>query len=301
MLKSERDIREKQIVELVLQGENDAKIARKHSVSTERVRQIRIKNNLPNNFPSPEQKKIWTPELLANIEMLLDKGYTRFRISKELGITDGLVDSLMGRKGLKSRNIYTQNKSVPLSQYQKEVLVGCILGDAHIKKTKYGGKLTICQGMKQKFYVNHKFEIFKNTSIEKFDYRQTYLRGTMCESLAFSSLSTVEIGEFQKMFYKDRVKFIPDNIYDLLTGIGIAYWYMDDGNWHPDSYDFATDCFTKEDVQKLQFVLLDKYGIKSTSNNQRNRIQIPKGQKNFLPLVKPYILEEFKYKIREKK
>lgn len=35
---------------------------------------------------------------------------------------------------------------------------------------------------------------------------------------------------FRDMFYIANVKIVPDNIYQLLTPRGLAFWIMDDGS-----------------------------------------------------------------------
>jgi hypothetical protein len=35
---------------------------------------------------------------------------------------------------------------------------------------------------------------------------------------------------FREMFYMSNVKVVPNNIYDLLTPKGLAFWIMDDGS-----------------------------------------------------------------------
>lgn len=63
------------------------------------------------------------------------------------------------------------------------------------------------------------------------------------------------------MFYdKLGVKIIPTNIDKLLSPVGLAYWYMDDGVFHKTSggFSLATNSFTLAEVQFLINILKDK-------------------------------------------
>jgi hypothetical protein len=57
-----------------------------------------------------------------------------------------------------------KNNKLKISKNQKEVLIGLILGDAHLEKSLNGFsyRLKIEQSVKKKEYVYHLFNIFKD-------------------------------------------------------------------------------------------------------------------------------------------
>jgi hypothetical protein len=47
--------------------------------------------------------------------------------------------------------------------------------------------------------------------------------GKVYKSIYFRTLAFPCLNEFYDLFYKDKVKTIPKNLYDLLTPVGLAY------------------------------------------------------------------------------
>lgn len=60
------------------------------------------------------------------------------------------------------------------------------------------------------------------------------------------------------------IKFVPWNIEELLTPLGLAHWIMGDGSFSDNCTFICTDNFTKQDVERLTKVLGNKFGIKAT-------------------------------------
>jgi len=57
-----------------------------------------------------------------------------------------------------------RNNKIKITKMQKEVLIGIILGDAHLEKSLNGlsYRLKIEQSEKKKEYIEHLYEIFKD-------------------------------------------------------------------------------------------------------------------------------------------
>lgn len=78
--------------------------------------------------------------------------------------------------------------------------------------------------------------------------------------------------EFRELFYKLGKKIIPVNIYDLLTPRGLAFWRMDDGSRHGEGVHISAYDFSEKDIDKLMFVLQDKFNLKcSIYYNRENK------------------------------
>ena len=58
------------------------------------------------------------------------------------------------------------------------------------------------------------------------------------------------------------MKIVPNNIYELLTPKGLAFWIMDDGSRHGDGLHIGVYAFYNKDVDKLMFTLQNKFNIK---------------------------------------
>lgn len=55
------------------------------------------------------------------------------------------------------------------------------------------------------------------------------------------------------MFYNLNVKTVPNNIYELLTSRGLAFWIMDYGSRQGDGLHISVYAFSNKDVDKLMF------------------------------------------------
>ena len=112
--------------------------------------------------------------------------------------------------------------------------------------------------------------------------------------------------EYRLYFYKNNVKFINEDLLNILTPRAIAYWYMDDGNKNSNvCYIFSTCSFTEDAHKILINIFFVKYEIiavmkysagyrylhisKNLSNNNSHLI--------FKDLIKPYIVESMLYKL----
>jgi hypothetical protein len=105
------------------------------------------------------------------------------------------------------------------------------------------------------------------------------------------------------------IKIIPNNIGDFLTPLAIAVWFMDDGKKHSSGYSFATNSFTKKEVDLICKVLNSKFSIIATPNITNYYLNDPtKPQycvyvhttsvKLFNEIVYPYIVPSMYYKLK---
>lgn len=296
-----------EIIDLIKQGFNDTELSKRYNLCPESVRNLRLKNNLPNNFKSAAERKInWLDSEIKSIIDLNEKGYARVEISKMLNISDSRIENLLYKLNIKSKNIRRQNKTVNLSQNDIDILVGLILGDCYLgsisKNTSY---CKIVHSIKQKEYVEHIKNELPNLFRTIKHFKRTFKHFNINderEYLNIESLSFTNLKFFHELFYKENVKIIPDNIEDLLTPIGIAHWYMDDGYAIPYGYCFCTDCFSKEEQLRLIKCFKNKFDIniklKRKNDSFRLGITDKESRNKFLLLVEPYIIESMKYKLR---
>lgn len=126
-------------------------------------------------------------------------------------------------------------------------------------------------------------------------------RKTVTYGLQFSTRGYPCLNELYYLFYNNKIKTVPYNIYELLTPIALAHWIMGDGAKRNKGLVLCTDSFPITDVIKLSNVLRIKYGLNTTItgfNNNKPRIYIlPDSMRQLVKIVKPYILNTFWYKL----
>ena len=167
-----------------------------------------------------------------------------------------------------------------LTQKQNAVLIGGLLGDLHIQKgkTQVGTcRLRFCHSIKQKEFVDWKYDIFKK------DFCQTtkppFIESEIRPDYLFYTSYRKEFLELHSSWYSipknpdldidqpqgvQLVKKIPLNIADILTDpFSLAVWYLDDGTKRSDtnSYRIATQSFSKEEHELLRNCMYENFHV----------------------------------------
>lgn len=121
-----------------------------------------------------------------------------------------------------------------MSLEQKEALIGIILWDGFLEKSKpnHNTRLRLEQSYPEKErYLRSLYKLFEPlatmtpTILTRIDKRS----GSTTGSLYFRTLAMPCLNYYYDLFYKEKVKTVPKNLGQLLTARGLAYWIMDDG------------------------------------------------------------------------
>lgn len=190
---------------------------------------------------------------------------------------------------------------------QQAVVIGSLLGDSFLQKTgKNNARLRLEHSLKQKEYLLWKCKILSNFFQNKpvILERKNSVFGKTYQYIRNQSYSGLELGKLHKLFYKDNVKVIPNNISKLMTDpLSIAVWFMDDG------YYYQRD--------KIAYIYLPKYDAESITNlldvlkNNFNLVPVLRIKKrgeyvftfsveqtqNLMKLIKPFIIASMQYKL----
>lgn len=166
--------------------------------------------------------------------------------------------------------------AIKLTQVQREILVGNMLGDATAIRTSNNTNTRIKFEQtypKHEAYVRHVYDQFSNLTTllgPRIGVRQVDKRtGLVYKNISFITRCLPCLNEFRELFYGDLgKKKIPDTISDMLTARGLAYWIIDDGHLDGGTV-LNTNSYLLSDVQKLQEVLKDHFGLRSTLRNKR--------------------------------
>ena len=190
----------------------------------------------------------------------------------------------------------------------KDVLVGILLGDAHIVRRSLtsNSRLVYAQtAVKHKEYFDLVYNLFLPfCAINYMPLLRTIRDNRTNNTYSVISFTTMQLpcfNVFRDMFYVLNVKKVPSNIYELLTARGLAFWIMDDGSRQELGLHLSVYAFSSEDVDKLMFVLQDKFNLKCSIHYNRDkkpRIYIFKESMDKLKsLTSPYFVKEMLYKL----
>ncbi len=206
---------------------------------------------------------------------------------------------------MRSKEIEEYKSGLSLNKRQKEILIGLILGDGHLEKlyTPTLGRLKVEHSYKQKDYVNWLYEEFRNWVRSEPKSKKKNVWNKIYQNYGFLTYGHRLLGEFQEKFYREGKKIVPNDLEKNITPLGLAIWFMDDGSIKSKSHKgifLNTQGFRENSVIKLQQMLQNKFGIKSTTKKDKNGKQIYLGGKSgekFIALIKPHIISSMKYKI----
>jgi hypothetical protein len=184
-----------------------------------------------------------------------------------------------------------------LTQLQRSIIVGTILGDGYLRIVpgRKNAFLEINHTFHQRDYVDWKFKM-----LESLCRSGPVIRRGNGNRIAyrFTTRQSGEISEIYKRFYQGRKKVIPDDLY--LDPLMLAVWYMDDGSKcrEGDVY-LNTQQFDLIDQEKCR-ALLQQLEIETTLNKDKTywRIRIRKSSiVRFFSIISSYIIPSMKYKL----
>lgn len=206
---------------------------------------------------------------------------------------------------MQTRALRAYKTTLSLNKTQLSVLIGSILGDGTLRLGKgfINANFKVEQGLKQKDYVFWKYNVFKEwvTTPPKISFRYDENRIPYEKSWWFRTFRHPEITFFHKVFYKEGIKKIPQNIENLVDPLALAVWIMDDGSLNRRVLDISTYSFRKEEIELLQKTLFNKFSLRSNYYRDRDkgfRMYFPQGETlKLIDLISPYIIPNLAYKI----
>lgn len=200
------------------------------------------------------------------------------------------------------KSVTIEIMDVKLSEKQRAIIVGSILGDGYIGVSPaHTSYLEVKQQESRREYVFWLYKELKNLCGS-----QPKRRSDNKQWRLYTKYSKVLYKHFRQTFYLNGRKVIPGNIDRILvSSLSLAVWYMDDGrlDYRPKShyaYYLATDSFTKREVNLLIKVLKKNFGIEASMHYLLSRkTRYPKiyigkaGRDKFAKLIEPYTLDCF--------
>lgn len=180
-----------------------------------------------------------------------------------------------------------------LTKKQNSILIGCILGDAYIDKK---GKIQIEHSYKQKNYVDWKYKNLESINYGNPKIVERFNKTNQKHYQSYRFWIRQYFWKWRNYFYENNKKIFPKDL--KLDPLILAIWYMDDGYYS--KFDkrilLATNSFSKPCLKEI-INSLSKLNLKSSIKNS-SRIYIHKSSwEQFIKIVSPYILSDFKYKL----
>ena len=204
-----------------------------------------------------------------------------------------------------SKAIKEYKRGLKLSQEQREILVGLLLGDAHLETQNQGKtyRLKIEQSLKHQDYVQHLYEVFEPWVLTSPQLKKKSSRGHASWNCWFQTVSHGAFRFYAHQFYVERRKRVPRLIHRWLTPRALSYWFMDDGSIKSSQSKgliLNTQGYPFADVQRLVDVLQVSFELQAKPRKQKEGFQIyisGKSYERFQELVEPYLIAAMRYKL----
>lgn len=235
------------------------------------------------------------------LKELIDQNKTYEEISQIMGFNEtSLCRHYTKHFGKKEDRASAYRQKIPITQEQKEIIFGSLLGDMCISKhvKNYRGAET--HSIKQANYADSKRSLLIPL-VGKPIVGQTVINNKTYNKRTFTLRPNLNLEEFYNSFYigENNKKDVPHNL-SLLTPRAIAFWFMDDGfvvTHGKHLLGFSTCSFSLEGLQRLQKYLQDTYNIETIIRKNFYLIVKAKDCKKLADMIKPYMIESMYYKL----
>jgi hypothetical protein len=168
--------------------------------------------------------------------------------------------------------------SLTMTERQKQLLEGMLLGDAHLERQKgaLSARLKVEHSVRQSVFVDWKFSEWRHwvRTPPRERIRQNRL-GTVSTNRGFTTLSHVEFEEFRLRFYRNGRKVVPSDL--DLTPVSMAVWFMDDGSRKSNQCRglyLNTQSFSISEVNLLRSLMRSAVGVETSVRHQSDGLQI---------------------------
>jgi hypothetical protein len=184
-----------------------------------------------------------------------------------------------------------------LTQKQKSIIIGSILGDGYLRiiKGRQDAFLEINHSAKQRAYVDWKFSLLNGLVAGKPKFREGRSRRV---AYRFYTKQHPQLTKFYGQFYQRGKKFFPEKI--KLNPIILAVWFMDDGSKCRSSDVYINTQQFDNESQRRMITALSGLGLQACLNKDKTYYRI-RFIKSSLPkleqLIKRHIIPSMRYKI----
>lgn len=230
---------------------------------------------------------------------LYESGKPAHYISSCLGVSYTNVFRILRKHDVEVRNP-AKRIWPPLTERQKEIIDGGLLGDASIVRSyKTNGRFQKTQTVSSREYLQWHFDELAPFSKFIGNYKQdkvvkiagAFAKHGKIDVCTFRTSETKDIGAMREIWYPKGKKIVPESV--RITPLSLAVWFCDDGTATPEtrSASFCTQGFSVADC----FLLSEKIkgaGIVCSVVRSGNGPSIYISRRSFsdlMDMIKPHV------------
>ena len=242
------------------------------------------------------------------IEECLDKTMDLFYLNILFDNSLPLISIISSDKTINNTRVPAKKRIGPHNKETLSIFFGSLLGDCHAEYRSKGQGTRFCFYQKD---THASYLLWLHDLISNLGYcnpnkpkLQTRLvkKGKTRKILRFKTWTYSNLNWVQEIWYKDKIKIVPDIISDYLTPLALAIWIMVDGSKVNKGLKLCTNCFTYTECLFLTKILFENFNLKSSvqSAGKFNQYHIYIWSES-MPLLRlivlPYVHSSMKYKL----
>lgn len=182
------------------------------------------------------------------------------------------------------------------------IFLGSMLGDGHIRHRNRTPSFVEGHAVNQERYLRWKMSFWESKGLVSSESHRPKMKDSHQDSFSFQTKVMPELLPWREAFYDRhypigkkgrRSKHFPEEVVPLITPLGLAVWYMDDGgvihnpflSSHPRNH-------------KVGQAILAEFGLESriTGGGDSWRIDVLDVE-HFLSIIRPHMRQELAYKL----
>lgn len=254
-----------------------------------------------------DRKLFLTKEQLAT-HYFVDK-MSQKDVARKYSVGRSVIFRLQKRYDLEPLDDWERRYPKELSQIQREVLYGSVLGDdcLYSFETSNYASLMVYHAISQEEYAKLKLNIWQPFVRYNFLKRHTRKDGSV--RVGFTTGGHPEFYEMWKKVYIDRIKVVDLEHLKKLTPISLAFWFMDDGSrCKHGGLSLHTNAFRLDEIQlicqwfydELKIICWPQLKVKKSEKDENQYIVFfsNKTSEKFAQIILPWILDSMKYKLQ---
>lgn len=190
---------------------------------------------------------------------------------------------------------------VNISPNLNSMLGGLLISDAWLEINKSGNtRLFFKQSINNSILVLFVFNKLSHYCSSYPNITRTNIKGSKFYGLCLNTRTYPCFTEFYNMFYVNKIKIVPLNLYELIDYEFFAYWIMSDGSKVGNAMYLQTQSFSIKECVFIISILIHKFDLKCNIHLQRNQPTIyisAKSMKKIKSKLLPYFLPSMVYKL----
>jgi hypothetical protein len=236
-----------------------------------------------------------TPAILRDL-------YSRMgerQIAKHYGVKKSAIQRLRKLWGIEAISKTERSTSVvELTEEQKEVIIGSMLGDGHLLER---GIFKVTHA-----YLKHVHDILSPISRPMFyEEKQMHDSGEVRAGFGFRTDQHVWLKAMRRLLYPNGEKVFLPSIIESLTERSLAFWYFDDGTLEDGGIPaFAVGDFSEEQAQEIAEGLGRRFNLRIYVTTHHPTCKMVKiraaSARRLFEIVAPHITPDMLHKLPER-